>query len=62
MNTVLMMVILLAAVFASFKMAEEKGQNKFVWSVITLLVGPLVVILQYLVAYFTKKKTNKVCL
>lgn len=54
-----LLIVLVAAVFVSFKMAEEKGQNKFIWSGFTCLVGPLVIIVQYLVSYFKNRNAQR---
>lgn len=53
------MLILLLAVsaFASYKLAEEKGQNKIIWTVVTALVGPIVVAIQYLISWYQYKNS-----
>lgn len=48
----MIIILLLISVFASFKLAEEKGQNKFIWAIATALVGPFVLGIQYLVAWY----------
>ena len=48
--------LLVAAVFASYKLAIEKQQNKIIWPAITLLIGPAIFIIQYLVSVFKNNK------
>lgn len=48
----MVILLLLASIFASYKLAEEKGQNKLIWTVITALVGPFVLAIQYLTSYY----------
>ena len=48
--------LLVAAVFASYKLAIEKEQHKIVWPIMTLLVGPSVFIIQYLTSVFVDKR------
>ena len=48
--------LLVAAVFASYKLAIEKQQNKIIWPAITLLIGPGIFIIQYLVSVFKNNK------
>lgn len=52
MNKIMVILLLIASVFASYKLAEEKGQNKLIWAIITALIGPFVISIQYLVAYY----------
>ena len=56
-----MMVIFLIAIsaFASYKLAEEKGQNKILWTVGTAFVGPLLVAVQYLLSWYNCKNEVK---
>lgn len=53
----MIIILLLISVFASFKLAEEKGQNKFIWAVATALVGPFVLGIQYLVGWYKFRKS-----
>ena len=55
----IMVILLIASVFASYKLAEEKGQNKLIWAVITALVGPFVLAIQYLVSYYKNGYVTK---
>lgn len=48
--------LLIAAVFCSYKLAKEKLQNHILWPVLTMLLGPGIFIIQYLVTTFKKKK------
>ncbi len=56
MQVFIVLALLVAAVFASYKLALEKQQNKIIWPVITLLIGPGIFIIQYLVSIFTDKR------
>ncbi len=51
----MIIILLLVSVFASFKLAEEKEQNKFIWAIATALIGPFVLGIQYLVAWYKFK-------
>lgn len=53
---ILNLFLMAVTIFASFKLAEEKGQNVFVWPFATALVGVLVFIIQYLVSVYWPKK------
>lgn len=55
------MVLLLLALsaFASFKLAEEKGQNKIIWTVITAVAGPTTLAVQYLLSCYKDKYAVK---
>ncbi|MDU5108603.1 MULTISPECIES: hypothetical protein [unclassified Clostridium] len=48
----MIIILLLISVFASFKLAEEKGQNKFIWALATAFIGPFVLGIQYLVSWY----------
>ena len=48
--------LLIAAGFCSYKLAKEKLQNHILWPVLTMLLGPGIFIIQYLVTTFKKKK------
>ena len=48
--------LLIAAVFCSYRLAKEKMQNQLVWPILTVLLGPGIFIIQYLVTIFMKKK------
>lgn len=48
--------LLIAAGFCSYKLAKEKLQNNILWPVLTMLLGPGIFIIQYLVTTFKKKK------
>lgn len=59
MNKIMVILLLIASVFASYKLAEEKGQNKLIWAVITALVGPFVLAIQSLVSYYKNGYVTK---
>ena len=48
--------LLIAAVFCSYRLAKEKMQNQLVWPILTVLLGPGIFIIQYLVTIFMNKK------
>ncbi|WP_299997580.1 hypothetical protein [uncultured Clostridium sp.] len=48
--------LLIIAVFCSYNLAKEKVQNKFIWPILTAILGPAIFIIQYLVTIFMKKK------
>lgn len=56
MQFLIVIALLLEAVFASYKLAIEKQQNKIIWPATVLLIGPGLFIVQYLVAEFVNKK------
>lgn len=56
MQVFIVIALLVAAVFASYKLAIEKQQNKIVWPAVTLLIGPGVFIIQYLTSIFINKR------
>ena len=56
MQVFIVLALLVAAVFASYKLALEKQQNKIIWPALTLLIGPGIFIIQYLVSVFTDKR------
>lgn len=56
MQVFIVLALLIAAVFASYKLALEKQQNKIIWPAITLLIGPGIFIIQYLVSIFIDKR------
>ncbi|GAB6168409.1 hypothetical protein JCM1393_08690 [Clostridium carnis] len=59
MNTIMFIIMIVAAVFASYKMAEENGQQKIVWAAVTALMGPMVVVVQYLYFYYRIKTSEQ---
>ncbi|ATD54131.1 hypothetical protein [Clostridium chauvoei] len=59
MSSIMFILIIVASVFVSFKMAEEKGQAKYVWSIVTGMVGPFVIIIQYLSHYFKNRYATR---
>ncbi|WP_291649377.1 hypothetical protein [Clostridium sp.] len=59
MNKIMVILLLIVSVFASYKLAEEKGQNKLIWAVITALVGPFILAIQYLTSYYKKGYASK---
>ena len=48
--------LLIAAVFCSYRLAKEKMKNQLVWPILTVLLGPGIFIIQYLVTIFMNKK------
>ena len=48
--------LLIAAVFCSYRLAKEKMQNQLVWPILTVLLGPGIFIIQYLVTIFMNNK------
>lgn len=48
--------LLIAAVFCSYRLAKEKMQNQLAWPILTVLLGPGIFIIQYLVTIFMNKK------
>ena len=56
MQVFIVIALLVAAVFASYKLAIEKQQNKIVWPAVTLLIGPGIFIIQYLTSIFINKR------
>lgn len=56
MQVFIVLALLVAAVFASYKLAIEKEQNKIIWPAVTLLIGPGIFIIQYLVSVFINKR------
>lgn len=59
MDLIVMLMVVGASVYASYKMAIEKAQNKIVWPVAAALFGPVPVVLQYIVADITQEKRKK---
>ena len=53
----MIIILLLVSVFASFKLAEEKEQNKIIWAGATLLIGPFVLVVQYLLSWYKYKNS-----
>ncbi|MDV4151496.1 hypothetical protein R0131_11725 [Clostridium sp. AL.422] len=51
----IVIILLLISAFSSFKLAEEKGQNKIIWTAATLFVGPVVLAVQYLVSWYNSR-------
>ena len=49
--------MIIISVFASIKLAEEKRQNKFIWAIATALIGPFILSIQYLVAWYKYKNS-----
>jgi len=53
----LVIILLLISAFSSFRLAEEKGQNKILWTAATLFVGPVVLAVQYLFSLYNFKNS-----
>lgn len=56
MTYIVSYVLLIAAVFCSYKLAKEKVQNHILWPISMVILGPGVFIIQYLVTIFKEKK------
>lgn len=56
MQVLVVLALLIAAVYASHKLAIEKEQHRIIWPVITLLIGPGIFIIQYIASTFTDKR------
>lgn len=54
--TIISLILLALTAFVAYKLAEEKGENKIVWTVVSLLIGPLGLVVQYM---FWLYKNNK---
>lgn len=57
MSTILRAIITVGCMYASYKMATEKNQNKIIWVIVAFLFGPVPVVIQYIVADFSKSKS-----
>lgn len=55
----MLILLLLLSAFASFKLAEEKNQNKVLWTIATAFVGPTVLAVQYLISWYRDKNIVK---
>ncbi|MBQ6820734.1 MAG: hypothetical protein IJO26_05510 [Clostridium sp.] len=51
-------IIIIASAVASFKLAEEKGQNKILWTIFTVYFGPTVLAIQYLATLYIARNSN----
>ena len=47
--------LLIASVYCSYKLAKEKSQSHIVWPIVTVILGPAIFIIQYLVTLFKEK-------
>lgn len=54
-----LLLVLVLSAFASFKLAEEKGQNKIIWAAVTVFLGPTVLVVQYLLSCYKNKYAIK---
>ena len=59
-SMVYLVIMLAITAFASYKLAEEKGQHKIIWPLATLLVGPVMLALQYLISIYRKRNAVEV--
>ena len=41
--------LLIISVFCSYNLAKENVQNKLIWPILTVILGPAIFIIQYLV-------------
>lgn len=55
MSYIISYIILISGVFCSYRLAKEKEQNHIIWPIVTVILGPAVFIIQYLITTFTKK-------
>lgn len=55
MSLIVSYAILIATIYASFKLAKEKGQHHIIWPVLTAVLGPVIFIVQYLSTTLGKK-------
>lgn len=55
----MVILLILISAFASYKLAEEKGQNKILWTIGTAFVGPLLVAIQYLFSWYNYRNGVK---
>lgn len=55
MNVIIAFALLAITVYCSYRLAKEKQQNHIVWPLITVIVGPMVFIVQYLSTIIGKK-------
>lgn len=58
MPMIISIILLMATGFVAYKLAEEKGDNKMLWTFISLLIGPLGLVIQYLVWLYKNKKLS----
>ena len=49
--------LMLITIFASYKLAQEKGQHTLIWPLATAFIGVIVFIVQYLMSIYAKPKT-----
>lgn len=59
MDLMLSFIILGASIYASYKMALDKSQNKIGWPVAAAMFGPAPVIIQYIASDVAKGKKDK---
>ena len=55
----MVLLLLVLSAFASFKLAEEKGRNKIIWTVVTAVAGPTILAVQYLLSCYKDKYAVK---
>ncbi len=55
----MLILLLIISAFASFKLAEEKEQNKILWTVATAFFGPTVLAIQYLISWYRFRSVAK---
>lgn len=46
------LILMIITIFASFKLAQEKGQSTIIWPLATAFIGVLVFIVQYLMSVY----------
>lgn len=57
MTIILKVVITATCVYAAYKMAIDKKQNKLGWTIGAFLFGPVPVVIQYIISDITKIKS-----
>lgn len=62
MDLITMLIVVGLSIYASYKMAIGKVQNKVLWPVAAALFGPVPVIVQYVVSDVAKGKREKTML
>lgn len=55
MSYIISYAMLIAAVFCSYNLAKETTQNHIIWPIATVVLGPAIFIIQYLITTFKKK-------
>ena len=59
MNVIIFYAIAIGAIYASYKLAIEKEQNKYLWPILTFIIGPSVFIVQYIASTLLNSAIKK---